>query len=223
MSKAASSPPPPEVPPALVAEWWLPFAGYLAQERRFSPYTLRNYRQAFVDFYHWLAHTGLEKPFDELDARDVRDFVIEAQRRFGRRTLHNHVSGLRAFFKYWLRLGRVKRNPFAGVPLPKGLVKDVKDLSLKTADGKAVPASFSLLNKWPDDGSVRWALLDTQLDVPAGGSVTITLRLPRPLTICSSWEATEGGNCCRTAYGTVEAKARCGSLWISCAIAWWRA
>ena len=61
-----------------------------------------------------------------------------------------------------------------GVPLPKGLVKDVKELSL-TADGKAVPASFSVLNKWPDDGSVRWALLDTQLDVPAGGSVTLSL------------------------------------------------
>jgi len=119
MSKAASSPPPPELPPGVVAEWWLPFADYLAKERRYSPYTLRNYRQAFEDFYHWLSHTSLEKPFDELDARDVRDFVIEAQRRFGRRTLHNHVSGLRAFFKYWLRHGRVKRNPFAGVPLPK--------------------------------------------------------------------------------------------------------
>ena len=57
--------------------------------------------------------------FDGLGPREVRDFVIEAQRRFGRRTLHNHVSGLRAFFKFWLSREMVKRNPFTGVPLPK--------------------------------------------------------------------------------------------------------
>ena len=120
MSKPASSPPPPEVPPAIVAEWWLPFADFLAKERRYSPYTLRNYRQAFEDFHRWLAGSGLPTDgFDGLGSREVRDFVIEAQRRFGRRTLHNHVSGLRAFFKFWLRREKVKRNPFDGVPLPK--------------------------------------------------------------------------------------------------------
>ena len=54
-----------------------------------------------------------------LTPREIRDFVIEAQRRFGRRTLHNHVSGLRAFFNFWLRQGRLPRNPLIGVPLPK--------------------------------------------------------------------------------------------------------
>jgi len=120
MSSNASSPPRPEPPAEVLAEWWQPFADYLAHERRYSPYTLRNYRQAFDDFHAWLVGAGLaERGVDELGSRDVRDFVIEAQRRFGRRTLHNHVSGLRAFYKYWLRHDRVPRNPFAGVPLPK--------------------------------------------------------------------------------------------------------
>ena len=111
---------PASVPPEVVAEWWTPFAEFLAHERRYSAYTVRNYRQAFEDFYRWLKESELwDDGFDELDSRDLRDFVIEAQRRFGRRTLHNHVSGLRAFFKYWLRRGRVARNPFVGVPLPK--------------------------------------------------------------------------------------------------------
>lgn len=104
----------------MVVEWWLPFAEFLAKERRYSPYTLRNYRQAFEDFYRWLVGSGLAPTgFDQLGPREVRDFVIEAQRRFGRRTLHNHVSGLRAFFKFWLRREKVKRNPFHSVPLPK--------------------------------------------------------------------------------------------------------
>ena len=108
------------VPPAVRAEWWEPFEDFLAKERRYSAYTVRNYRQAFEDFYRWLLGGGLwARGFDALETRDLRDFVIEAQRRFDRRTLHNHASGLRTFFKFWMRRGRLKRNPLAGVPLPK--------------------------------------------------------------------------------------------------------
>jgi len=104
----------------VLADWWAPFADHLAMERRCSAYTVRNYRQAFEDFHRWLAAAGLwSKGLDALGARDVRDFVIEAQRRFDRRTLHNHVSGLRTFCKFWRQRGRLLRNPFAGVPLPK--------------------------------------------------------------------------------------------------------
>ena len=115
--------PPPRissVPPEVLADWWAPFEAHLAHERRCSAYTVRNYRQAFDDFYGWLAGGGRgARGFDQLDSRLMRDFVIEAQRRFDRRTLHNHASGLRTFFKFWLRQGRVTRNPLAGVPLPK--------------------------------------------------------------------------------------------------------
>lgn len=122
MSKDASKPPLAEIPPAVVAEWWAPFEDYLAHERRYSAYTVRNYRQAFEDFYRWLAaeDNGLwDDGLDALGPREMRDFVIEAQRRFDRRTLHNHASGLRTFFKFWLRRGKVKSNPLLGVPLPK--------------------------------------------------------------------------------------------------------
>lgn len=111
---------PATIPPEVVEAWWQPFETHLAHERRCSPYTVRNYRQAFEDFYRWLSGCGLwEKGFAALGSRETRDFVIEAQRRFDRRTLHNHVSGLRTFFRFWMRRGRLTRNPFAGVPLPK--------------------------------------------------------------------------------------------------------
>ena len=122
MSKPASQPPPPEIPPEVVAEWWAPFADFLAQERRYSAYTVRNYRQAFEDFYRWLADPQVDlwsRGFDRLELRHMRDFVIEAQQRFDRRTLHNHASGLRTFFKFWLRRGKLRRDPLLGVPLPK--------------------------------------------------------------------------------------------------------
>ena len=80
--------PEPYLPATVAAEWLQPFSDYLEKERRYSAYTVRNYRQAFGDFYLWLqqARPG---PFNPaaLTARDMRDFVIEAQRRFKRRTL----------------------------------------------------------------------------------------------------------------------------------------
>ena len=89
-------------------------------ERRYSPYTVRNYRQAFEDFHRWLAAAGLwARGLDALSVREVRDFIIEAQRRYDRRTVHNHVSALRTFGKYWQRRGRLQRDLFAGMPLPK--------------------------------------------------------------------------------------------------------
>lgn len=121
MSKPASSKPAPEPLLADIAAQWLqPFLDHLRKERRYSAYTARNYGQAFGDFFRWLRDNRRgEGGFDVLTPRDVRDFVIEAQHRFDRRTLHNHVSGLRAFYRYWMQRGRLERNPFAGVPLPK--------------------------------------------------------------------------------------------------------
>lgn len=109
-----------EIPAPVAAEWLQPFLDFLAKERRYSPYTVRNYRQAFEDFYRWAQIDGRwARGVAGFTARDMRDFVIEGQRRFGRRTLHNHVSGLRAFFRFWQRQGRLAKNPFLGVPLPK--------------------------------------------------------------------------------------------------------
>jgi len=110
----------PAVPEDVVRDWLHPFLEYLEKERRYSRYTVRNYRQAFEDFYRWLlTEQRNENDFDRLSIRELRDFVIEGQNRFDRRTLHNHVSGLRSFYKYWIRHGRFRRNPWVGLPLPR--------------------------------------------------------------------------------------------------------
>jgi integrase/recombinase XerC len=120
MSKPASKPAPEPLPADIAGAWLQPFLDHLRKERRYSEYTARNYGQAFTDFFAWLKRNQRgEGGFDVLAPRDVRDFVIEAQRRFDRRTLHNHVSGLRAFYRYWMQRGRLEKNPFSDVPLPK--------------------------------------------------------------------------------------------------------
>jgi len=60
-----------------------------------------------------------------------------------------------------------------GVPFARGAVRDVSRLTVSLG-GKPVPAQFTQTAPW-DDGSVRWALMDTQAAVPAGGTVELTV------------------------------------------------
>jgi integrase/recombinase XerC len=110
----------PEVPAAVIASWWSPFAAHLAHERKCSPHTVGNYRRAFEGLYRWLAADGRwKRGLGSLTSRELRDFVIESQRRCDRRTVHNRISGLRTFFKFWMSRGRLKSDPLTGLPLPK--------------------------------------------------------------------------------------------------------
>lgn len=59
-----------------------------------------------------------------------------------------------------------------GVPFPEGQVKDASRLGLVDAANNPVPAVFKAIAWWPEDKSVRWALLDTQCTVPAKGSAS---------------------------------------------------
>jgi integrase/recombinase XerC len=102
------------------SRWTQPFADFLSGERRVSKYTLRNYTHAVEVFLSWLNEAGRWKNnLESISSRDLRDFLIESQRRVGRRTIHNHVSGLRAFFRYWMRQGKLKTSPATGLVLPK--------------------------------------------------------------------------------------------------------
>ncbi|KPJ72002.1 MAG: hypothetical protein AMS14_08700, partial [Planctomycetes bacterium DG_20] len=60
-----------------------------------------------------------------------------------------------------------------GVPFARGAVKDVGQLAISLG-GKPIPAQFTRTAVW-DDGSVRWALMDCQAAVPAGGAVELAL------------------------------------------------
>lgn len=96
------------------------FCDHLAHERRVSDYTVRNYRAAVENFVRHLNGAGKWKDdFTAVAPIQVRSFLIEEGRNKARRTLHNQVSGLRAFYLYLRRQGIVENNPFTGLTLPK--------------------------------------------------------------------------------------------------------
>ncbi|MET0660099.1 MAG: hypothetical protein ABW110_18310 [Steroidobacteraceae bacterium] len=63
-------------------------------------------------------------------------------------------------------LARAAANIRAGVPLPKGLIRDSAQLMLEDETGQRLPHQFQTLAKW-SDGSAKWILLDALVDVPA--------------------------------------------------------
>ena len=106
-------------PPASIPELDA-FCAYLALERRVSAYTVRNYRCAVEQFVAWLQRRELwREDFAAVRPLDIRSFVIDQGRRLARRTVHNHVSGLRAFYAYLRQQGRVDSSPLSGLSLPK--------------------------------------------------------------------------------------------------------
>ena len=104
------------------------FLNHLTNERRLSAYTLRNYNHAVLNFFRWTSQdqSSQDDNFDlqwlqkqAFPRKNIRDFVIEQQRKLSRRTLHNHVSGLRTFFHFCRKQGWIDRNPFHQLVLPK--------------------------------------------------------------------------------------------------------
>ncbi len=113
---------PPATPPPLSAS--VPhleaFLDELRGERRLSPNTARNYAQAVRGFFLWLRQSeGRALAPAQVTRLHARGFVIESQRRLDRRTVHLHVSALRAFWKFLLRRGQVPASPWVGLVLPK--------------------------------------------------------------------------------------------------------
>ena len=117
MTETAQAPETQELPETVLLE---KFLSHLELERRLSKYTARNYRQALEVFFGYLRQScSWEGDLDAITRREARDFLVERQRNVSRRTLRNQVSGIRAFFKYCLRQGHAKANPFLSISLPK--------------------------------------------------------------------------------------------------------
>ena len=95
------------------------FVSHLRLERRMSDYTVRNYSQAINYFFDFLKVSGESIVLTEVTKQLARSYVIEAQNKYSRRTLRNHVSGLRTFFKFLQAREIVRTNPFTNITLPK--------------------------------------------------------------------------------------------------------
>ncbi len=69
----------------------------------------------------------------------------------------------------------------SGIPLPYGVVHDPHALRLTNEKGSEIPCQFSVLSRYgARDRSIRWILLDFQVDLPANGKTTVYLKNDKP-------------------------------------------
>ena len=61
-----------------------------------------------------------------------------------------------------------------GVPFPRGVLKACTGARLHTDTGEEVPCQVRPIAHWYD-GSIKWLLVDTRVDVPANGTVRLRL------------------------------------------------
>ncbi len=70
-----------------------------------------------------------------------------------------------------------------GVPLPEGLLADVKGLVLLGPDGRPVPAAFTVVNRWYPEKSVKWVHVDFAATVAGKKKAVYKLTLGKPVPV----------------------------------------
>ncbi len=92
----------------------------ISQQRRYSRYTVRNYRQSVSDWLAWLEQTNYANgDFRKVDKRIARAYVAELGSHYEHTTIHNRISAIRSFYKYLIQIQTLDTDPFSLVKLPK--------------------------------------------------------------------------------------------------------
>jgi integrase/recombinase XerC len=97
------------------------FLQHLAAERGVSPYTLRNYQQALVEFSRWHLNERKSAPlWARLQRDDFRGYLrFLGRNQMSRSATQLRFSALRSFYKFLIRRGEVEATPIKNISLPK--------------------------------------------------------------------------------------------------------
>lgn len=109
------------IPPPSTPDGWLnPWLAHLSKERRVSPRTVRNYRQAGEALFRWMGNAGFGANMGAIRERDrLRPFLRDLRTKAGPRTYHLKISALRSLWRYWRRQGVLGGGPLEWMPMPK--------------------------------------------------------------------------------------------------------
>ncbi|MDQ0879593.1 tyrosine recombinase XerC [Peribacillus sp. V2I11] len=95
------------------------FIEYLQIEKNSSHYTIENYKRDIHGFFLFLNEQGIED-ITSVEYFDVRLYLTNLyEKKLSKRTVARKTSCLRSLYKFLLREGDVKDNPFSLASLPK--------------------------------------------------------------------------------------------------------
>ncbi len=135
------------------------FLDYLDGERNASTHTSYHYLIDIAQFAQcaWGAESEPPYSWDEADRYTARRFLVELQKSgLAASSSGRKLSSLRSFYKYLLRSGHVRLNPFAGLLLPKKGKRLPKVLSRDEVERLLVaPAEMAKTETLPDAPTAR--------------------------------------------------------------------
>lgn len=96
------------------------FISYLLADRGYSSRTTPGYRLALSSLQEFFTHIDSQLTWQTIDADIVRRWMADQKERgISTRSICHRLSAVRTFYKYQLRLGRVKANPARLIRDPK--------------------------------------------------------------------------------------------------------
>jgi integrase/recombinase XerC len=109
------------------------FLRHLNNERGASIYTQRNYRQALCEFYQWFRlERDQAPPWISLQPDDFRMYLrFLGRKNFSRAAIALRFSGLRTFYHYLIKLGKIEASPIRKLALPKAAKRLPKFITAK--------------------------------------------------------------------------------------------
>ena len=94
------------------------FLQHLDRDKNYSAHTRVNYRVDLNDFFEFM---GRDKtPPGRADRLKMRSYLAHAaEKGYAKRTLARKLATLRSFYRYFVREGRMAKNPMASIRSPK--------------------------------------------------------------------------------------------------------
>ena len=95
------------------------FLRYLKSEKQLSPHTQQSYLQDLAKLQEFCADARISA-LSQIDTQHIRQLVARNHRKgMSGRSLQRVLSGIRTFFHYLQKTGKVKVDPTAGIRAPK--------------------------------------------------------------------------------------------------------
>ncbi len=96
------------------------FLNYIQYEKRYSAHTCSAYKTDLLQFGEFLRIYQQEPELENAQNKQIRAWVVALMKDANTAsTTQRKLSSVRAFFKFLLQQGEIKKTPFVGIHLPK--------------------------------------------------------------------------------------------------------
>lgn len=96
------------------------FLGYIQNEKRYSEHTLTAYRTDLQSFTDYMQDAYCFPNASDVEKIHARSWIYAmAKKGLKPASIHRKVSAANSFYKYLMKTAEAKKNPFAGIRLPK--------------------------------------------------------------------------------------------------------